>query len=298
MLSHEVLIDNLKLRKTRIRGDELFASCPFSNRHLSGEDRHPSFSINLEKGVYNCFSCGSRGTLEELLSDVHGISIQHACEILEELGFDRLNRELSKQVVEEIPEIIPEGILYYFDKVDNDYIELYQGEEDGKDCLIYPVRDREGKLVGALARAKNEHWHKVMWNMNKKKYLYGENLVEKEKPLVIVEGPGDLLALKKAGVTNVVALMGVSLSDEQVEKLLDLSSLLIVWLDRDKAGAKGMNTFIYKMEKRASIYYVDPWKQLTEEVKDPKDVYEQLGADKVHEIINNAKTYIEYLIGY
>lgn len=286
----------LELQRVKIRGAEINASCPFPEQHLSGKDAHPSFFLNPEKGVYNCFSCGSRGTIEELVAKVKHVSISEALTMLEELGYNRIALILKEKDKNDYPEILPEGILYYFDRVDDEVAETYRGEVDGQECIIYPVRNTNGDLVGALARSVEGRWHKIMWNMNKKRYLYGENLVKKEYPLVIVEGPGDAIAVKRAGVKNVVALMGAALYDEQVEKLLHLSSRLIVWLDRDKAGAKGINQCIRKLDKRATVRYVDPWGTLPKDCKDPKEVYEKFGAEAVQYIIENAKTFLEQVM--
>jgi DNA primase len=292
----EKLAQNLNLVHVKIRGEEIHASCPFSERHINGKDSHPSFSINMEKGVYNCFSCGSRGTVEDLVAQIKSVSIIEAISYLEDWGFSKLDRELREKPKNERPEILPEGLLLYYDKVEDDFAEVYRGEVDNQECLIYPIRKMDGKLVGALARSIEGRWHKAMWNIQKKLYLYGENLVQFEEPIVIVEGPGDAIALRKSGIQNVVALMGVSISNEQVEKLLDLSSEFVVWLDRDKAGAKGMNSILRKMEHRAKMRYVDPFKTLPKDVKDPKDVFEKYGPQKIKDVITSAKTYIEHVM--
>jgi DNA primase len=297
MNKNEELANNLGLRKVKIRGDEIHASCPFSSLHFSGRDRHPSFSINISKGVFNCFSCGSRGTIEELVAHVKEISISAACDLLESWGFSKLERTLNEREEEyERPEILPEGLLLYYDKVEDDFAEIYSGVVDDQECLIYPVRNKDGKLVGALARSTEGRWHKAMWNIQKKLYLYGEDLVQHEKPIVIVEGPGDAVAIRKSGIKNVVALMGANVSNAQVEKLLSLSSSFIVWLDKDRAGAKGMTSLWKKMENRALMRYVDPFKVLPEEEKDPRDVLEKNGPEKVQEIIDNAKTFFEHVL--
>jgi len=281
--SLEELAKRLQLRKVKIRGAEIHASCPFPDKHFKGKDTHPSFSINVDKGVYNCFACGSRGTIEELISELLEISIPSAFEQLQEWGFDKLNRELrEKEIEHERPEVLPEGLLLYYDKVEDDFAEIYRGVVDEQECVIYPVRRYDGKLVGALARSIEGRWHKAMWNIQKKLYLYGEDLVRTEEPIVIVEGPGDAIALRKSGINNVVALMGVTISNEQVEKLLSLSSKFIVWLDKDKSGSKGMDLIHEKMDNRATLRYVSPWK-IEFDGKDPRDYFESQGADKVKE---------------
>ena len=293
----EELSSFLNLEKVRIRGNEIHASCPFPENHHSGKDSHPSFSVNVEKGVYNCFSCESRGTIEELVSKLQGIPVYAALEKLQELGFDRIAVNLQEPPKEEKrPEILPEALLLYFDEVESDFAEIYEGEIEGLDCFIFPIRNMQGKLVGAIARSKEGRFHKMMWHYSKKLYLYGEDKVEREKPIIIVEGVRDAISLRKAGYWNTLALVGMHMSDEQVEKALLLSSEFIVWLDKDSAGAKGLQTVLKKMENRANMRYVDPWKQLPDDCKDPRDVYEKHGIKKVHEIVRGAKTYLEHLL--
>ncbi len=41
--------------KFRRRGNKVTGSCPWH------EDKHPSFSADLSKGVFHCFSCGASG---------------------------------------------------------------------------------------------------------------------------------------------------------------------------------------------------------------------------------------------
>lgn len=55
------------LGKGKEKGTEFVCHCPFH------EDRTPSFSLNLEKGVYYCFGCRESGGLTQLASKL-GIS--------------------------------------------------------------------------------------------------------------------------------------------------------------------------------------------------------------------------------
>lgn len=55
-------------RELKIGGSKLY-SCPYH------KDKHPSCSIDVEKGLFNCFSCGQKGTLRRVFRDINGISI-------------------------------------------------------------------------------------------------------------------------------------------------------------------------------------------------------------------------------
>lgn len=50
----------------RKKGQQYMCFCPFH------PETHPSMSINAEKGVYNCFGCGSSGSIIELLMHFTG----------------------------------------------------------------------------------------------------------------------------------------------------------------------------------------------------------------------------------
>jgi len=49
-----------RLGQGKKQGDEFVCCCPFH------EERNPSFSLNMEKGVYYCFGCGASGGLNQL----------------------------------------------------------------------------------------------------------------------------------------------------------------------------------------------------------------------------------------
>lgn len=287
------LIDLLHLERARVKDDEIIASCPYAaETHLSGKDSNPSFALNIAKGVFNCFSCGARGTIEELVAFSLGTTLSEATDILLDLGYDRLEIAVEKATapkptVDEV--IIPEGMLDEFTLVDA-AAEIYRGNIDSKDCYIFAVRNHEGFLVGGLVRSVEGRFHKNLWHIPKKKYLYGEHQIIEGKPIIIVEGPGDRTALTKAGVDNVVALMGAFISEEQTEKLLAWTSEVVVWLDNDPAGYEGTLRVHRRLDLRTTVRYTNI---LALDVKDPKEYCEKYGAAATIEFIDTAKTWLE-----
>lgn len=50
----------------------------FKTHCLFHDDHNPSMSVNLESGVYYCFSCKTSGTLIKLVNRIHSIKKQNA----------------------------------------------------------------------------------------------------------------------------------------------------------------------------------------------------------------------------
>ena len=53
--------------------------CPFH------DDHNPSLSLNLEKGFYNCFSCGNRGDIFKFYQDFKKVDFKTALKEIAEM---------------------------------------------------------------------------------------------------------------------------------------------------------------------------------------------------------------------
>jgi len=67
---------------------EIAVRC-FSGLH---EDRNPSLSLNIEKGVFNCFSCGFKGNVQQFFE---GLGVVQVPQLNTKLGF-RIKKLKSK----------------------------------------------------------------------------------------------------------------------------------------------------------------------------------------------------------
>ena len=70
-------LERLKLPYSR-HGSEIKSRCPFTHLHASGQDSNPSFTINLDRGVYYCNACGSKGNIHTFYTSIYGVSKQEA----------------------------------------------------------------------------------------------------------------------------------------------------------------------------------------------------------------------------
>ena len=114
-----------------------------------------------------------------------------------------------------------------------------------RDRLIFPIQDRQGRVVGFGARALDGANPKYLNTsktpvFDKRATLYGLHLAEAsirgQKSAVIVEGYMDAIAAHQYGYENVVASMGTALTEQQVSQMRSLATDFVLALDPDAAG--------------------------------------------------------------
>ncbi len=69
-LRFEPVLDRYQLRLKPTRGHELSGRCPFH------EDRQPSFRVNTEKRIFNCFGCTAKGNVLDFVALKEGVGIK------------------------------------------------------------------------------------------------------------------------------------------------------------------------------------------------------------------------------
>jgi DNA primase len=111
--------------------------------------------------------------------------------------------------------------------------------------LIFPIRDRDGHVVGFGARALGDAMPKYLNSpqsavFDKSALLYGLDLardeIRKRDEVVIVEGYMDVIAAHQFGHSNVVAAMGTALTESQIGLLKRSTKRIVLALDADAAG--------------------------------------------------------------
>ena len=111
--------------------------------------------------------------------------------------------------------------------------------------LMFPIRDREGQIVGFGGRALGDAMPKYLNSpqtaiFDKSSLVYGLDLardaIRAANEVVIVEGYMDAITAHQFGYENVVASMGTALTEAQVAQIKRGSSRLVLALDADAAG--------------------------------------------------------------
>ena len=128
---------------------------------------------------------------------------------------------------------------------------LLASQDDGsvygrfRDRLIFPIRDRRGRVLGFGGRALGDVQPKYLNSpetpvFHKGKEVYGlyELLKKKIKPqrILLVEGYLDVIALAQFGVEYAVATLGTAVSQAHMDLLFRFVPELVFCFDGDAAG--------------------------------------------------------------
>lgn len=235
-------------------GEYFMIHCPFAEKtHDSGTDDNPSFSIYPLRGFAKCFSCGIFFEIEEFLAEYSSFHNKN-------LDFEWLqniiNIKGNNKPLEnyELPDNIMDGyeknsleIINYLKKrgIHRELIpfDLYY---DPKFKFIYqPIKNREGKVVGATSRNTNKKGVKShhAFGVVTGSCLLGHERNSADK-ILVVEGLtcvwGAYDCINQLGLSiDVYATLTANMTTWQAKALLDEDRPITLAFDMDKAGLKG-----------------------------------------------------------
>ncbi|WP_338790373.1 DNA primase [Bernardetia sp. Wsw4-3y2] len=114
--------------------------------------------------------------------------------------------------------------------------------------VMFPIHNVSGRTIGFGARALKKDQQPKYLNSpeteiyQKSHVLYGifqaKNSIRREENCYLVEGYTDVIGLHQAGIENVVASSGTSLTDGQINLLKRFTDRVTLLFDGDKAGLK------------------------------------------------------------
>lgn len=279
MLSYEELSDimvELGASYTKMQGNNCQADHCFFH-----ENEHPTLGISLDSPhPWGCFSgrCDAKGkTVVGLVARALNISKSQAVAwILQRFPDSRVTsrRGLFENPYSEVAKrfvLSPAVLEAYQLCADNnigyraiDYLSsqmgytfcthaqadsYHLGYDRSEHRLIFPVYHADGALAGLIGRAmrdgvKNRYYNYDEGFFKKSLTLMGaEQPVDKDHPVVVVEGPTDYIYLRSCGVKNLRAFMGAGFSDTQVDMVCDLGLPVVPLFDLDAAGRDAQKKF-------------------------------------------------------
>ena len=162
--------------------------------------------------------------------------------------------------------------------------------------IIFPIHNPGGKIAGFGARIikKNDRAPKYINTPEneiyiKSKILYGSYFarmaIDKADECLLVEGYTDVVSLHQAGVENVVASGGTSLTTDQLRVVKKYCNNLTIIYDGDSAGIKAaLRGLDLALEERLNVKLV-----LIPDGEDPDSYVNKIGAEAFKEFVSRNK---------
>ncbi|CAN5279294.1 DNA primase [soil metagenome] len=162
--------------------------------------------------------------------------------------------------------------------------------------IIFPVHNNSGKVIGFGARVigKTDKAPKYINTPEnelyvKSKLLYGlyfaRLAIDKNDECLLVEGYTDVIALAQAGVENVVASGGTSLTTDQLRLIKKYTNNLTIIYDGDAAGVKAaMRGLDMALEESLNVHLV-----LIPGNEDPDSYVRMVGAQSFKDFVAQNK---------
>lgn len=242
-------------------------------------------NLNTEEGKKAVSYLKKRGLLEDTIKDFSiGLSLDK----------NMLYTILSKKE--------------YSDKMLEDLGLINQGKDEIYDVfqnrIMFPIHNLEGQVVGFTARCYLKEETPKYLN-TKETYIFkkgnilfnyhrAKDAIRLLKEVVIVEGNMDAIRLYSVGIKNVIALMGTSITKEQIEAIKKLRCKVILMLDNDNAGEIATLAVGNLLEENKIPFGVV---RLSGE-KDPDSYILQNGVEAMKENMKNAISFVDFKLNY
>jgi DNA primase len=186
-------------------------------------------------------------------------------------------------------ELLPKSGLVSL-RNNDELVDNYRGR------IIFPIHGITGKIIGFGARVigKSDRGPKYINTpenevYSKSKILYGSYFarmaIDKADECLLVEGYTDVVSLHQAGIENVVASGGTSLTTDQLRLIRKYTNNLTIIYDGDSAGVKAaLRGLDMALEESLNVRLV-----LIPDNEDPDSYVNKVGAKAFYEFVAASK---------
>jgi DNA primase len=167
--------------------------------------------------------------------------------------------------------------------------------------LMFPIIDASGNVVafgGRIIAAGGGDPRKYLNTSDtpafkKSRNLYAlnfaKNSLKKFDYFILCEGNIDVIALHQAGFTNAVATLGTAVTGEQARLIAKYTKRAVLAYDTDEAGKRAMQkASVLLGEVGIEVKVLD-----LGDAKDPDEYIQKYGREKLENILNKPKGYID-----
>lgn len=305
-----------ELTDVQRRGYEIKARCPFPQRHEGHTDNNPSFTANLNTGVWYCNSCHSKGNIHTLYKELYGKTNEEAWfDLGDGLKIPRpdgskptrpdidpgLAREYHKRLMSLTGPI--RDMLRDRRGLTDETLVKFQIGWDGERITI-PVYDEFNTLVN-FRRYKwnsNEDQWKVLNYVDEFNNTYGEvrifgidRVVDPELDyLVWCEGEMDRLSCEQRGFPSACPTSGAGTWKPDWSKLFRNKKRVYLAQDNDEAGRNATRKLCEKLYHLVDVYIIN-WPENFPVKGDITDFFVgcNMTPDDFQNLLDNATKYVD-----
>ncbi len=269
-------------------GDQLLGPCP-----LHGGDNPTAFRVHLTRGLWNCFTACGGGDIVDLICKIEKCSKTSASHILRHMtaalpapmpleAQSYPHGPTTTISFRPFPHKIPlnprtpflqdnKGIAV------NTAARFEAGLPDPKSRFLHGtvavrLHDMQGHPIGYCGRRLDpeaiSRWGKWRFptNFPKSKLLYNAHraIPDRHRGIVIVECPWAAMRLTQAGIRGVVALLGTTITQTQLNWLAPAPTVLLL-MDGDHAGRASSRKIAQALSPHTTILIHDLSAQLEPE---------------------------------
>jgi len=159
-------------------------------------------------------------------------------------------------------------------------------------CVVFPLTSYSGSVVGFQVRSIAEKsYDTFVLQRRPEGYFFGSQMNFREiwasKEVVLVEGPGDHLIMERLATPNVLALTTSGLSKSQMQFVRRFARRVIMCLDMDEAGRRGVKSFLERNGSGFDVVDVR-YPRIGPKDKDPGDYWKRVGDEAFTRYFNKA----------
>jgi DNA primase len=239
----EAALDKLGL-VFKVRGNEASALCPFHS------ESSPSWGINLDTGLYYCFSCHASGNFQMLVRHLKSMTPEQSFAWVVAQGprlgprTERKKIKKSDDTRDEMNEAKlaltvrpPRWALRARGLDASSAAEFGVRWNPDNQSWICPVRDpKTGKLWGWQEKSeRGRYFRNFPEDVRKSRTLFGLDCFEGSAAR-LVESPLDAVRLRTVGLSGALSSYGSGVSARQLVLLAGVADRVVLCLDDDGAG--------------------------------------------------------------
>lgn len=305
-----------ELQNVSRRGTEIKAECPFKHLHENSTDKTPSLTVNVQRGVYICQTCRSKGNAHTLYKHLYNLTNEQAWF---ELG-DALKIERPSSTKPARPEIDVDLVSQYHQALmalsgplrevlrerrgfTDETLVRFQLGWDGERVTI-PIYDEFNTLVNFRRYKWNspeDQW-KLLNFVDEHGNTYGEvrifgieNLVNEDiEDIVWSEGETDRIIAEQYGFPTACPTSGAGSWKPEWIRYFRNKKRVYLAQDNDDAGRNATKKLAERLCRVVEVYIIN-WPEGFPEKGDITDFFTKCGqsAEDFRKLLDSATRYID-----